>query len=215
MATSIKGALNRRISASELGAGTESAEGAVSFDEVVNVLEQYAILFEQNLSKVSKEVGNVASGDLLKSFDYQISPDGNTLQLFLADYYDYTNVGVKGMGAKGEGDSRNAPLSPYQYRNYGMNKEGRRSIRNYIQSGRAKIRDIEKTQYKRPGAEAKKRSLLDVNTDTLIYLIKRYGIKATRYLDKTIEITFKDIGEKLGEAVAKDITYTINTLNKK
>jgi len=96
-----------------------------------------------------------------------------------------------------------------------MSEDGRRSIRNYIQSGRAKIRDIEKTQYKRAGLEAKKRSLLDVNTDTLIYLIKRYGIKATRYLDKTIEITFKDIGEKLGEAVAKDITYTINTLNKK
>ena len=96
MATSIKGALNSRISARQLGAGTESADGAVSFDEVTNVLEQYALLFQQNLAKVSKDVGNVASGDLLKSFDYQISPDGNTLKLFLADYYDYTNVGVKG-----------------------------------------------------------------------------------------------------------------------
>jgi hypothetical protein len=211
MATSIKGALNRRISASELGAGTESADGAVSFDEVTNVLEQYAILFEQNLSKVSKEVGNVASGNLLKSFDYQISPDGNTLKLFLADYFDYTNVGVKGK----DKNSRNAPNSPYQYKNYGMSEEGRRSIKKYIQTGRAKIRDIEKTQYKRAGLEAKKTSLIDIQTNDLIYLIKRYGIKATHYLDKTIEITFKDLGEKLGEAVAKDISYTINTLNRK
>jgi hypothetical protein len=210
MPTSIKGALNRRISASELGAGTESADGAVSFEEVTNVLEQYAILFEQNLAKVSKEVGNVASGDLLKSFDYQISPDGNTLKLFLADYFDYTNVGVKGVKS-----SKNAPSSPYQYKNYGMSEEGRRSIKKYIQDGRAKIRDIEKTKYKRAGLEAKKKSLIDTQTDTLIYLIKRYGIKATHYLDKTIEITFKDIGEKLGEAVAADISYTINTLNKK
>lgn len=210
MATSIKGALNSRISARQLGAGTESADGAVSFDEVTNVLEQYALLFQQNLAKVSRDVKNVASGDLLDSFDYQISPDGNTLKLFLADYFDYTNVGVKGVKS-----SKNAPSSPYQYKNYGMSDEGRKSIKKYIQDGRAKIKEIEKTSYKRAGAEAKKKSLIDLNTDTLIYLIKRFGIKATRYLDKTIEITFKDIGEKLGEAVAKDISYTINTLNKK
>jgi hypothetical protein len=211
MATSIKGALNSRISASELEAGTESAEGATSFAEVTSVLEQYAILFEENLAKVSKEVGNIGSGELLKSFKYEVSPDGTNLKLYLNDYFDYTNVGVKGK----DKNSRNAPNSPYQYRNYGMSEEGRKSIKNYIQSGRAKISEIQKTKYKRAGAEAKKKSLIDLNTDTLIYLIKRFGIKATRYLDKTIEITFKDIGEKLGEAVAKDISFTINTLNKK
>lgn len=210
MATSIKGALNSRISARELAAETESAEGVVSFAEVTNVLEQYAFLFQQNLAKVSKEVKNVASGDLLKSFDYQISPDGNTLKLFLADYFDYTNVGVKGVKS-----SKNAPLSPYQYKNYGMSEDGRRSIKKYIQDGRAKIKEIEKTSYKKAGLEAKKKSLIDTQTDNLIYLIKKYGVKATYYLDKTIEITFKDIGEKLGEAVAKDISFTINTLNTK
>ena len=210
MPISIKGALNSRISASELGAGVESAEGVVSFDEVTNVLEKYAILFEENLRIVSNQVNNVASGKLLDSFDFQVTNDGNTLLLYLADYFDYTNVGVKGVKS-----SRNAPLSPYQYKNYGMSEEGRRSIKKYIQTGRAKIRDIEKTQYKRAGLEAKKTSLIDIQTNDLIYLIKRYGIKATHYLDKTIEITFKDLGEKLGEAVAKDISYTINTLNRK
>lgn len=210
MPTTIKGALNSRISASELGAGTESAEGATSFDEVANVLEQYAILFEENLAKVSKEVGNIGSGELLKSFKYEVSPDGTNLKLYLNDYFDYTNVGVKGVKS-----SKNAPSSPYQYKNYGMSEEGRKSIKNYIQSGRAKISEIQKTKYKKIGLEAKKKSLIDLNTDTLIYLIKRFGIKATHYLDKTIEITFKDIGEKLGEAVAKDISFTINTLNKK
>lgn len=210
MPTTIKGALNSRISASELAAETESAEGLTSFAEVTNVLEQYAILFQQNLAKVSKEVKNVASGELLKSFDYQISPDGSTLKLYLNDYFDYTNVGVKGVKY-----SSNAPLSPYQYKNYGMSEDGRRSIKKYIQDGRAKIKEIEKTSYKRAGLEAKKKSLIDTQVDNLIYLIKKYGVKATYYLDKTIEITFKDIGEKLGEAVAKDISFTINTLNKK
>ena len=210
MPISIKGALNSRISASELGAGVESAEGVVSFDEVTNVLEKYAILFEENLRIVSNQVNNVASGKLLDSFDFQVTNDGNTLLLYLADYFDYTNVGVKGVKS-----SRNAPLSPYQYKNYGMSEDGRRSIKKYIQDGRAKIREIEKTQYKRAGLEAKKTSLIDIQTNDLIYLIKRYGIKATHYLDKTIEITFKDLGEKLGEAAAKDISYTINTLNRK
>jgi len=167
-------------------------------------------LFEENLRIVSNQVNNVASGKLLDSFEFQVTNDGNTLLLYLADYFDYTNVGVKGVRS-----SRNAPSSPYQYKNYGMSQEGRRSIRSYIESGKAKITTVQRQGLRPTNREKKQLSLIELKTQTLIYMIKRYGIKATHYLDKTIEMTFKDIGEKLGEAVAKDITYTINTLNKK
>ena len=56
------------------------------------------------------------------------------LKIRLLDYYDYVNKGVKGVKS-----SRNAPSSPYQYKNLGMSQDGRASLRKYIESGRAKI----------------------------------------------------------------------------
>jgi len=207
MPISISAAQNKAI---QSGILDKETQGGVAFGTVTNVLEQYAVLFQENLRIVSNQVNNVASGKLLDSFDFQVTNDGNTLLLYLADYFDYTNKGVKG-----KGDSSNAPNSPYQYRNYGMSKEGRRSIRSYIESGKAKIKTVQRQGLRKTTREKKQFSLIDLQTQTLIYLIKRYGIKATHYLDKTIEMTFKDLGEKLGEAITADISYTINTLNKK
>jgi hypothetical protein len=207
MPISISAAQSKAI---QSGILDKETQGGVAFGTVTNVLEQYAVLFEENLRIVSNQVNNVASGKLLDSFEFQVTNDGNTLLLYLADYFDYTNVGVKGVRS-----SRNAPSSPYQYKNYGMSQEGRRSIRSYIESGKAKITTVQRQGLRPTNREKKQLSLIELKTQTLIYMIKRYGIKATHYLDKTIEMTFKDIGEKLGEAVAKDITYTINTLNKK
>jgi hypothetical protein len=207
MPISISAAQNKAI---QSGILDKETQGGVAFGTVTNVLEQYAVLFEENLRIVSNEVNNVASGKLLDSFEFQVTNDGNTLLLYLADYFDYTNVGVKGVRS-----SRNAPSSPYQYKNYGMSQEGRRSIRSYIESGKAKITTVQRQGLRATNREKKQLSLIDLKTQTLIYMIKRYGIKATRYLDKTIAMTFKDLGEKLGEAVASDISYTVNTLNKK
>lgn len=207
MPISISAAQNKAI---QSGILDKETQGGVAFGTVTNVLEQYAVLFEENLRIVSNEVNNVASGKLLDSFEFQVTNDGNTLLLYLADYFDYTNVGVKGVRS-----SRNAPSSPYQYKNYGMSQEGRRSIRSYIESGKAKITTVQRQGLRPTNREKKQLSLIELKTQTLIYMIKKYGIKATHYLDKTIAMTFKDLAEKLGEAVAKDISYTINTLNKK
>ena len=207
MPISISAAQNKAI---QSGILDKETQGGVAFGTVTNVLEQYAVLFEENLRIVSNQVNNVASGKLLDSFEFQVTNDGNTLLLYLADYFDYTNVGVKGVRS-----SRNAPSSPYQYKNYGMSQEGRRSIRSYIESGKAKITTVQRQGLRPTNREKKQLSLIELKTQTLIYMIKKYGVKATYYLDKTIEITFKDIGEKLGEAVTKDISYTINPLNKK
>jgi len=207
MPISISAAQNKAI---QSGILDKETQGGVAFGTVTNVLEQYAVLFEENLRIVSNEVNNVASGKLLDSFEFQVTNDGNTLLLYLADYFDYTNVGVKGVRS-----SSNAPSSPYQYKNYGMSQEGRRSIRSYIESGKAKITTVQRQGLRATNREKKQLSLIELKTQTLIYMIKRYGIKATHYLDKIIAMTFKDLGEKLGEAMAKDITYTINTLNKK
>lgn len=203
MPISISEAQNKALK--QGGFASETEEG-MSFGTVNGVLEQYAVLFKENLRIAMNEAQNIASGKLIDSFEFQISD--NTLRLYLADYFDYTNVGVKGVKS-----SRNAPSSPYQFKTFGMSEQGRNSIKSYIQSGKAKI-DIVRKGFEK-GSEKKKVSLIDAKTNTMIYLIKKYGIKATHYFDKAIEMTFKDISEKLGEAVAADISYTINRLNTK
>jgi hypothetical protein len=105
---------------------------------------------------------------------------------------------------KGVRSSKNAPNSPYQFKNYGMSADGRKSIRDYIESGRAKIRSVKQDKALGIGTERKSKSLIDVQTDTLIYLIKKYGIKATNYFTKTIEQSQKDIQVLMAEAIGKD-----------
>lgn len=204
MPISISEAQNKALK--EGGFASETEEG-MSFGTVNGVLEQYAVLFKENLRTAMNEAKNIASGDLIDSFEFQISD--NTLRLYLADYFDYTNVGVHGV----KSSFLSASKSPYHFKNFGMSEQGRNSIKSYIQSGKAKI-DIVRKGFEK-GSEKKKVSLIDAKTNTMIYLIKRFGIKATHYFDKAIEMTFKDISEKLGEAVAADISFTINRLNTK
>ena len=47
--------------------------------------------------------------------------------------------------------------------------------------------------------------MIDANTDTLMYLIRRFGIKATNYFTKTVNESRDDIQLIIAEAVGKDI----------
>ena len=135
------------------------------------------------------------------------------MRIIVPDYYDYPNEGVRGVKS-----SKNAPTSPYKYKTYRMNDEGRESIRQYIQSGRAKIATVTKTKDKALGIglEKKKLSLIDAQTNQLVYLIKRFGIKKTNYFTDALNATFgKDFELKMSEAFGKEIVFTLEKLNRK
>jgi len=198
---------------------------AIEFSAVENVLEQLGELFMKNLGKyANKNLGKyankkkgkyankkkvVASGKLLSDSYFRII-EGDTLQILLPDYYDYPNKGVKGVKS-----SRNAPDSPYQFKNYGMNAEGRKSIKQYIASGKAKIKTVRKSRDKALGIglEKKRLSVADAKANTLIYLIKRFGIKKTEYFTLSLEETFKDAEKYLSEALGYDIVASLKRLN--
>lgn len=174
-----------------------------------NVLEQIGIFFIENLGKRINQKQVVASGKLLSETTFRIVND-DTLQIIMPDYFDYPNEGVKGVKS-----SKNAPNSPYQFKNYGMNAEGRKSIKMYIQSGKAKVETVRRSKDKALGIgrEKKHLSLIDVQTNQLIFLIKRQGIKHTGYFDLALQDTLKDIEGVLGQAVANDIVISLNKLN--
>lgn len=176
------------------------AEGdIVQFINIDEALDKAAVLFLKNLESNIKAAQFNGSGSLLTNATYRKSEDGKSVDIILNNYYDYVNRGVKGVRS-----SKNAPNSPYQFKNYGMSADGRKSIRDYIQSGRAKIISVKQDKTLGIGTERKSKSLIDVQTDTLIYLIKRYGIKATNYFTKTVEQSQKDIQVLMAEAIGKD-----------
>jgi hypothetical protein len=97
-----------------------------------------------------------------------------------------------------------------------MSESGRKSIKQYIQSGKAKIKvATRKNTVNAVGQEKKKVSLLDLKTDALVYLIKKWGIKTTNFFDDATEQVEKEMIEDLGEVMARTIVIQIGNPKKK
>lgn len=197
--------------AKALGSGflDDIGSNEIPFNTTTNILEQIGISFIENIGKRANQKQVVASGKLLSETTFRIV-NNDTVQIIMPDYFDYPNEGVKGVKS-----SKNAPNSPYQFKNYGMSAAGRKSIKDYIQSGKAKIKTVRRTKDKALGIgrEKKHLSLIDIQTNTLIFLIKRQGIKHTGYFDMALNDTVKDIENSLGQAIANDIVISLNKLN--
>ncbi len=191
---------------------------AIEFGVVANILEQYGGEFAKKIEANITARQVVGSGALQDSIEPQIvrEPTKTKLQLKIAEYFDYPNEGVKGVKS-----SKNAPGSPYQYKNYGMSPEGRKSIMQYISSGKAKVRNVRNDKALGIGLESKgagfkpKLSLLERQTNTLIYMIKKYGIKRTKYFSDAFNDVFKDFDRTMSEAVGRDIIIQLEKLNRK
>lgn len=186
-------------------------ESKAMFEVVKGVFEDFGGEFLINLGKFANKRKVVASGKLLSESRFVIK--GDTMQIIVPDYYDYPNEGVRGVKS-----SKNAPGSPYKFKNYGMSSEGRASIKQYIASGKAKIDTVRKTKDKALGIGLEKRrlSVADMQANTLIYLIKRFGIKKTNYFTDALNATFgKEFELKMTDAIGKEIVFTLEKLNRK
>jgi hypothetical protein len=180
-----------------------------------NILEQYGVEFKKVLEDLMKQRQISASGDLADSINPVIDNEGKRLTITMLDYYDFVNEGVKGVKS-----SKNASTSPYKFKNYGMNAEGRASIKNYILSGKAKVTD-KKTMgrtvlgLERKGVQlSQKKSLIDRQVDTLIYNIKKYGIKKTDYFTDAFEKVFANWEQDMAEAFGEDVALSLQLKKK-
>ena len=193
---------------SELGSLGEDRPGPVPLTVLQKILVQYGSDFAIELAESMKQKEVFGSGKLADSIIPEVNEEGNTLTIRMLNYYDFPNKGVKGVKS-----SANAPTSPYQYKTFGMNRDGRKSISDYVLSGRAKIRNVRKDAAVGIGLERKGVSALDSKINTLIYLIKAYGIKTTNYFDDAFDKVFKDFAVTAADAVGRDIVITIQRLN--
>jgi hypothetical protein len=180
-------------------------------DVTLSFFERYSAIYVKAIAESINKNEVVASGKMLKGVDPEVSKDGNTLRIYMSNYYDFVNKGVKGVK-----NYKNAPNSPYKYKTYGMSEAGRKSIKQYIQSGKAKIKvATKKNTVNAVGLEKKKVSLLDLKTDALVYLIKKYGIKTTNFFDEATEQVEKEMIKDLGEVMAQTIVIQIGNPKKK
>jgi hypothetical protein len=151
----------------------------------------------------------VASGNIEKNLEFVIDEtdaDKVTLNILFPNYAKFVDKGVKGVKS-----SKNAPDSPYQFKNYGMNAEGRASVKRWLDSGKAKVtaRDVKK--YGSVGTESKfkKISEADSKLNTLIYNIKKYGIKKRDFIDPVLNTTLDGAAKELGDIIGKEIVINI------
>jgi hypothetical protein len=161
--------------------------------EWVDILDKKKIVASGNIDKVRFEIDE---GDANKVI----------LNIFFVGYAKFVDKGVKGVKS-----SKNAPDSPYQFKNYGMNAEGRASIKRWLDSGKAKVtaRDVKK--YGSVGTESKfkKISEADSKLNTLIYNIKKYGIKKRDFIDPVLNTTLDGAAKELGYIIGKEIVINI------
>jgi hypothetical protein len=180
--------------------------------EIINsVLEQYGLIAISNIQRNIKDRQVVNSGQMSSTMYQKLDVENGqqSLKIYIKDYYRFVDKGVKGVKS-----TKNAPKSPYRYKTLtGMSKEGRSSIQSLITSGKAKVRVISqaKSKTEKRGLQFKgtKKSLLEMQTDQLIYNIKKYGIKTTNFFKDGFEQTFKDLQKDLGAALKKDISINL------
>jgi len=179
-------------------------EGQAIQDELQRLGEELQL----NIAESVRAKGLVASGSLISdnNFVFKFGSEGEkkTMELYMNYYADFINQGVQGVVK-----NSNAPSSPYKFKSFGMSADGRKNIIKYIQSGKAKVRNV---KYAKQGLERKKvsegkkqKSDIEKQADQLIAIIKAVGIKRTDYLDEAIAKTFKDIDAKIVDAFNKDI----------
>jgi hypothetical protein len=175
------------------------------------ILLKRANQFKGNLIKSINAKKVISTGDMESNIKFYLkhdSQDETSLLIDLAYYAKFVDKGVKGWK-----DSRNAPQSPYQFKTKGMDEDGVASIKRMIQQGRKKVKVSDIKKYGAVGYEKKnkkqKGSLIDRQTKTAVYMIKKYGIKTRNFIKEPVDKTFKGIEVEIADEIGMQIMVNI------
>jgi hypothetical protein len=203
--------------------GFQASTGSESFSvidakEIGKLLLARGDVFKDEWIRVVNEKNIVASGDIERNLTFYLDtePEVATLYIEFAKYAKFVDRGVKGVAKLPNGKAnpfkdRNAPDSPYQYKNYGMSADGRASLKKWLSTAKAKVssRDVKKYGAVRTEKKFKKISEADSKLNTLIYNIKRFGIKKRNFITPIVEKSFQGFEQELAEAIGKKVSIVI------
>ena len=187
--------------------GSESTS-LINAEDIGAILLERGKLFKDEWVRVINEKRIVASGDIERDLNFYLETGTETATLFIeySNYAKFVDRGVKGVRS-----SKNAPDSPFKFKNYGMSAEGRASLKNYLAQGKAKVasRDVKKYGAFRSESKFKKISEADSRLNTLIYNIKKYGIKKRNFITPVLEKSLQGFEQELADAIGKKVSIVI------
>jgi hypothetical protein len=200
--------------------GTGSGRFSESFNSTIeSFLSTLGNKFTDEWVKTINDKKIVASGNIESKLNFEIDDsDKNRLELniFFPYYAKFVDRGVRGVAKLPNGQqnpfvNKNAAGSPYQFKNYGMNAEGRASLKKWMNSSKAKVTTRDVKKYGAVGTESKfkKISEEDSKLNTLIYNIKKYGIKKRDFIDPVLNNTLKGAAKELSDILGKEIIINI------
>ena len=194
--------------------GTGNEQKKFDAKGIDKILLQRATKFKGNLLKSIQAKKVISTGDMEQNVKFYLKKESDTetsLLIDLAYYAKFVDKGVKGWKS-----SRNAPKSPYQFKTKGMSEDGIASIRRMISEGKKKVKVSDVKKYGAVGYEKKnkkhKGSLLDRQTATAVYMIKKYGIKTRNFISEPVEQSFKGIQVEIADLIGMQIM--VNITNK-
>jgi hypothetical protein len=180
----------------------------IDANEIGQLLLERGELFKDEWIRVVNEKKIVASGDIERdlTFYLQNEPEKATLFIEFPYYAKFVDRGVKGVKS-----SKNAPDSPFKFKNYGMSEEGRASLKKWLSTAKAKVssRDVKKYGAVRTEKKFKKISEADSKLNTLIYNIKRFGIKKRNFITPIVQKSFEGFEQELADAIGKKVSIVI------
>jgi hypothetical protein len=180
----------------------------IDANEIGQLLFERAKIFKDEWIRVVNEKKIVASGNIERdlTFYLQNEPEKATLFIEFPYYAKFVDRGVKGVKS-----SKNAPDSPFRFKNYGMSEEGRASLKKWLSTAKAKVssRDVKKYGAVRTEKKFKKISEADSKLNTLIYNIKKYGIKKRNFITPIVEKSFEGFEQELADAIGKKVSIVI------
>jgi hypothetical protein len=187
--------------------GTEKFS-VIEANDIGALLLKRGEIFKKEWTKIINQKKIIASGAIERDLTFYIEEETEKATLFVKfpEYAKFVDRGVKGVKS-----SRNAPDSPYQFKNYGMSAEGRESLKKWMSSAKAKVssRDVKKYGTFRSESKFKKISEADSKLNTLIYNIKKFGIKKRNFITPVIEKSFQGFEQELADAIGKKVSIVI------
>jgi len=171
------------------------------------IVLSYANKFKENLLINIKKKQITASGameeNILISPPY-LKEGKTTLDIYLPYYAKFVDKGVKGVL-----DDSNSPNSPYQFKNFGMSEDGRKNLKKYISQAKKRITASDVSKFKSTKQEDKNKNIADTRLNTLIYLIKAYGIKTTNFYSNAVDKSFKGLEKNIADSIGVNIAVNI------
>jgi len=181
-----------------------------------NELNRIGTDFFKKMAQNAQRKRVVDTGDMISdnNFRTRIIDRGadSEIEFYMLFYTLFVDAGVQGVK-----DNKNAPDSPYKYKNLGMPEEAIKKLTAWVSRNKSIVADKSKTRKIRLGLEKKAENpetenVQDINEKEarrVAYLIKAFGIKKTNIITDAWNDTIKDLPADLQQAVLNKMTFLI------